>query len=106
MHTQTKFILDYYLSNFDSIKYYTFKVVDSESSILKTKSLINLYQYPNTKSPIISKLVRGTTLGYIDRSDQRDSILGQSRWIWYKVRNKKGLIGWIWGNPKFIEEYY
>lgn len=106
IHAQTKFVLDYYLSNFDSIQYSTFNIYTNNSTILRITKTLNLYKQPDISFLKITSFKVGDKLIYIDRSKSQEAILDKEPWIWYKVKTKKGLIGWVWGSPKFIKEYY
>ena len=106
IHAQTKFVLDYYLSNFDSIQYNTFNIYNNNSTILRIKKTLDLYKLPDINSLKIISLNVGDELIYIDRSNKQEAILDKEPWIWYKIKTIKGLIGWLWGSPKFIKEYY
>lgn len=101
----TKFILDYYLSNFSAVKYSTYDISKTEAVILKTTSKTSLRKNPNVKSEVIKDLPKGSELQYIDRSVQRDSLIfGKEKWIWLKIRDKSKQTGWIWGHPSIVAE--
>jgi hypothetical protein len=102
---QTKYIVDYYLSNFYGIKYSTFNVDRNTSVIIKTVVATNLHAAPDVKSPILKKLPKGYGLQYLDRSEKQDSLLGKEKWIWLKVSDGKKIVGWVWGHPSIVEMY-
>ncbi|MFC4231509.1 SH3 domain-containing protein [Parasediminibacterium paludis] len=102
-----KFIVDYYLSNFENIKYTTFDVSRNTSTILTTLTATDFRKNPSSQAILIKKLPKGSELQYLDRSPQQDSLLvGKERWIWLKVRDNKKQEGWIWGHPSIVKEYY
>lgn len=85
----TKFIVDYYLSNFLPVKYETFDVSRNNSIILKTITATPLHSSPNANSSIINNLAKGTELIYLERSSNPESLNGKDSWIWYKVKTKQ-----------------
>ena len=101
-----KYIIDYYLSCFEGIKYSTFDVSKNDNStVLKTLTSTGLYKSPDKAAVVIKMLSKGAELQYLDRSLHRDSMNGREKWIWLKVKDVKKQEGWIWGHPTIVREY-
>jgi hypothetical protein len=104
--TTVKYIIDYYLSSFEGIKYSTFNVSKNDNSaVLKTLTSTGLYKSPDKTAVVIKMLSKGTELHYLDRSIHRDSMNGKEKWIWLKVKDENKQEGWIWGHPTIVREY-
>ncbi|HWY35758.1 MAG TPA: hypothetical protein VNX68_14025, partial [Nitrosopumilaceae archaeon] len=100
-----KYVIDYYLSNFEGLKYSTFDVSNNTSYILKTLVNTTLRSAPDFKASAIKEIVRGVGLFYLDRSLKKDSVSGKGKWIWIKVKDKGKNVGWIWGHPSIVKPY-
>jgi hypothetical protein len=100
-----KYIVDYYLSNFKGLKYSTFDVSANTGYIVKLLANADLKSSPNLNAPVVKKLVKGTGLLYIDRSENQDSVAQTGKWIWIKVRDRSKSEGWIWGYPSVVHPY-
>jgi hypothetical protein len=101
----SKFIVDYYLSFFENIKYKTFEVSKNTFPILKSLANIELKLLPKKNSAIVKNILKGTELLYLDVSRNKDNLNGKNEWAWYKVKTKQGQVGWIWGNPNLIKRF-
>lgn len=106
IYVSTKYIVDYHLSNFLSVKYSTFNTASTSSIVLITRVKTNLYKSPQMQSTIIKTLPSSTELEYIERGSTQDSIaIGKEKWIWLKVKTKDKKEGWVWGHPSIIKQY-
>jgi hypothetical protein len=102
---EAKYITDYYLSNFNGLKYSTFDVSANTGYIVKLLADAELRSSPNFKASVTKKLIKGAGLLYVDRSENQDSVVQKGKWIWIKVRDRTKSEGWIWGHPSLVHPY-
>ncbi len=64
---------------------------------VNVEETLNLRMKPNTKSKIVEKLPDGEPVYIIGKTKNRFSIEGVGTHFWYKVKTRKGIMGWVFG---------